>query len=180
VSPCPLGQVVWLTGLPASGKTTVARVIVEAMRARGEPVLWLDSDQLRTVLTPAPTYSDQEREWFYGVIAHLAKRAADGGVTVVISATAPLRAYRDRARAAIDRFFEIHLFCDAEVLRARDPKHLYERSARGEISRLPGAGSPYEAPLAPELVFDTGLTQERDIAKAIVEHLDRHRTATSE
>lgn len=169
---CAEGPVAWLTGRPATGKTTIAEASIARLRARGHDVLWLDSDDLRTVLTPNPTYSDSEREWFYGVIAHLAARASEGGVMVIISATAPRREYRDRARRAVSRFIEVHLDCDEATLRARDPKHLYRRSASGEVKNLPGVDGVYEPPLAPELTFDSSKMSIPQMAAALCERIE--------
>lgn len=166
------GAVIWITGLPSSGKSTLAEALLPRLRASGRSVLWLDSDDLRRVLTPAPTYSAAERDWFYGAIAAIAARAAQGGVTVLISATAPLRKYRDHARSSVDRFLEVYLACDRELLLARDPKGLYRRSAAGEIANLPGAGATYEPPIAPELSFDSGRMSCSEMAGAILARLD--------
>ena len=95
---------IWLTGIPASGKTTLAGRVVSRLREAKAPVLWLDSDDLRAVLTPEPTYSHHERTNFYAAIRHIATLAISGGVNVVISATAPLRAHRDPLRDAIPHF----------------------------------------------------------------------------
>ncbi len=155
MTPAP-GLVVWLTGRPASGKSTLARALETRLRARGLATLWLDSDSLRRILTPEPTYDDAERKRFYGALAHLAALAAAGGAVAIVSATAARRAYRDACRAAVgDRFVEVWVRCDLETLRARDPKGLYGRAARDTITRLPGVGVPYEPPEAPELVLDT-------------------------
>ena len=104
-----LGSILWITGLPASGKTTLARSMVEAIQARGQVTLWLDSDDLRKVLTPQATYSDQERDLFYASIAHIAYLAAQGGAVAIISATATKRAYRDALREKCRSFAEIFL-----------------------------------------------------------------------
>lgn len=151
------GGVYWLCGVPASGKTTLARGLVAALRGGGLDVLWLDSDDLRAVMTPDGGYGAAERARFYATIAHLAIRAAEGGVTVVISATAPSRAPRDRVRAAVARFVEIWLDCDPAALRgARDIKGLYAAADAGQITRLPGVGVPAEPPSHPDaLRLDT-------------------------
>jgi adenylylsulfate kinase len=151
----PGGSVVWIIGRPASGKSTLAQGLRDELRARGGAVLWLDSDDLRAVLTPKPTYSDAERDWFYGAIAQIAERAAAGGVHVLISATAPLRTYRERLRGRVARFAEIYVRCSEAELKRRDPKGLYRQADLGAVTNLPGYHAPFEEPSGAELVLDS-------------------------
>lgn len=147
------GAVFWLCGVPASGKTTLAGGLVDALRAADVDVLWLDSDDLRAVMTPDSGYGDRDREVFYGTIAHLAIRAWRGGVTVVISATSARRAPRDAVRSTVSRFVEVWLTCDPGALRgARDIKGLYAAADAGRITRLPGVGVAFEEPTAPDAI----------------------------
>ncbi|MCA9557358.1 MAG: adenylyl-sulfate kinase [Myxococcales bacterium] len=148
--------VIWLTGPPASGKTTLAAALNTRLRAAELAVLWLDSDDLRPVLMPEAGYDDADRHRFYGAVAHLARRAAEGGCTVLISATASRRAHRAPLRRSVPRFHEVLLTCDPETLRARDPKGLYARADAGELPHLPGATAPYEPPDHPLVILDTG------------------------
>lgn len=149
---------IWLTGLPASGKTTLARALVDLLKAAGRPVLWLDGDDLRPHLVGAGHFDDPSRERFYGALTHLVALGLDGGADVVVSATAQRRAWRDRARgvAGPGHFVEVHVATPLATCVARDPKGLYRGSASGEVQALPGAGAPYEAPLAPEVAVDLG------------------------
>lgn len=165
------GRVVFLTGAPASGKTTVARVLLDRLTQAGLPTLWLDSDDLRRVLTPKPTYSEEERDQFYGALAHLALLGVQGGVTVVISATANRRRYRDAIRAKVQDFTEVLLDCPPEVRIERDPKGLYAQAREGSADLLPGFGVPYEAPERPELQIDSQHTPAAEAAARICAHL---------
>jgi adenylylsulfate kinase len=146
---------VWLTGLPSSGKTTLAYALGRLLLERGIPVQVLDSDALRQTFTPHPTYTRAERDAFYQLLGFLAAFLTECGVNVLVAATAPRRAHRDAARARIGRFAEVHVACPVAVCRVRDPKGLWARADRGEITNLPGAGAPYEAPLALALRVDT-------------------------
>ena len=166
------GLVVWITGLPGSGKSTLADALVRALRKRGEGVLWLDSDDLRRVLTPEPRYDDAERDRFHAALGHLASLAASGGVTVVISATASKQAYRDAVRRDVPRFVEVLLECDRAELERRDPKGLYARARTGEITSLPGAGAPYERPPCPELTLDSARNPPLVLADHVLRWLD--------
>jgi adenylylsulfate kinase len=150
------GFAIWLTGLPSSGKTTLAWALAEWLqRQKAVNVQILDSDELRRQLTPNPRYSAMERDWFYDTIVWLAKMLTGNGVNVIIAATGPLRRYRQDARNRIDRFAEVYVICAPEICRERDPKGLWARADRGEISNLPGADAPYEPPQPSEVTVRT-------------------------
>lgn len=168
----PKGTVIYITGRPASGKSTLARELVSAFDARGTAHLWLDSDDLRGVLTPRADFTDQERSLFYEALGHIAVLGARGGVVTVISATASRRAYRDRVREAVPRFIEVYLECEEAVLFARDPKGLYQAARQGRVVNLPGLGAPYEEPQAPELALDSGRRSPEELAGAVLRHFD--------
>ncbi|MBU1206281.1 MAG: adenylyl-sulfate kinase [Proteobacteria bacterium] len=167
------GFAVWLTGLPSSGKTTVANALSLLLSERGISVQILDSDDLRRRLTPHPTYSHEERDWFYDMVVFLAELLTENGVNVLISATAPRRAYRDEARTRIKRFAEVYVTCPEEVCRKRDSKGLWEQADRGEITALPGAGVPYEPPDAPEVKVDTAHLSIEDAVHQILNDLEK-------
>lgn len=131
----------WLTGLPASGKSAIARELVRRLHERGVDVSVLESDVMRTQLTPFPRYDDEDRSLFYGLLAKLGALVAAEGRPVIFDATANRRAYRDAARRAIARFAEVYVDTPLEVCRARDPKGLYKA----------GMKIDYEPPLSPEL-----------------------------
>ena len=125
------GFAVWITGLPASGKSTVAAALAEELRARGVAVEVLESDALRRVFTPHPRYDEAERDAFYGQIAFIGALFARHGIAVIFDATANLRAYRDRARQQIPRFLEVYVDTPLEVCMRRDPKGIYRDGRRG-------------------------------------------------
>jgi adenylylsulfate kinase len=149
------GFAIWLTGLPSSGKTTLASALSLLLSERGISVQILDSDDLRRRLTPHPTYSHEERDWFYDMVIFLTELLTENGGNVLIAATAPHRAYRDEARTRIKRFAEVYVDCPKEECQKRDSKGLWERADRGEITGLPGAGVPYEPPVSPEVHVET-------------------------
>ena len=165
------GFALWLTGLPASGKTTLAGELRALLAEKGIHTQILDSDELRTVLTPEPTYSRAERNWFYDVVVYLAQMLTANGVNVLVAATAPRRAYRTNARRRIARFAEVHVDCSLEQCAQRDPHGMYEKAWAGELPTLPGVGSPFEKPLAPEVRVDTGRYDPETAARIIWETL---------
>ncbi|MDX1664701.1 MAG: adenylyl-sulfate kinase, partial [Candidatus Promineifilaceae bacterium] len=155
------GFVIWLTGLPASGKTTVARALQAELARRGEEALLVDSDVLRGALTPEPVYTEAERERFYRVLVYVARWLAARGISTLIAATAHRRSYRDLARAAVPRFAEVFVATRLAVCQQRDPKGIYRLAARGEAHSVPGVGVPFEAPAAPEATITTeGVTPQ--------------------
>jgi adenylylsulfate kinase len=166
------GFAIWLTGLPASGKTTLAHALGRLLQERGITVQILDSDELRKRLTLRPTYSPEERDWFYDIVVFLAELLTANGVNVLIAATASRRAYRRAARDRIAHFAEVYVDCPPKVCRTRDPKGLWERADGGEIANLPGAGSPYEAPGAPEARVNTARHPAEAAARHILRQLD--------
>lgn len=144
---------VWITGLPASGKSTIAHALVQRLKAVHLDVAVLESDVLRTVFTPRPTYSTEEREIFYRAMTFIGALLVTHGVPVIFDATANRRQYRDEARGTIAHFIEVFVDCPLEVCVRRDPKGIY-RSARGaKAATVPGWQVPYEPPLCAELVI---------------------------
>jgi adenylylsulfate kinase len=166
------GFALWLTGLPSSGKTTLAHALSRLLARRSISTVLLDSDELRERLTPNPTYSPGERDWFYGVVTYIAQLLANNGVNVLIAATAPRRAYRQAARRRIARFAEVHVECSPAVCRARDPKGLWQRADNGQIAGLPGADAPYEPPVSPEARVDTECSTVEEAARKVFAQLD--------
>ena len=113
---------IWLTGLPASGKSTIVKALKPQLEGLGCVVEVLESDAVRRILTPAPTYSHEERDLFYRALAFMGARLVAHGVTVIIDATANRRAYRDFARSLIQNFIEVAVECPLELAMQRDYK----------------------------------------------------------
>jgi adenylylsulfate kinase len=151
----PKAPAIWLTGLPASGKSAIAVKLKPALEARGHVVDILESDAVRNILTPVPTYTESERELFYRALGWMGARLVAHGVTVIFDATATKRAYRDFARSLIPTFVEAAVECPLAVCMQRDYKGTYLRGQRGESSTVPGLQEPYETPLNPEVTLDT-------------------------
>lgn len=155
---------IWITGLPGSGKTVLARAAVERLGAAGEKVKVLELDEVRKVLTPTPTYSDAERDVVYRALGLMAALLTEAGVPVIVDATAHRRVWRDLARAAIPKFAEVYLDCPLEVCRDRErhrkadhaPTGIYAKAGRPG-AMVPGVDVPYEPPRAPELTIKTAV-----------------------
>ena len=163
---------VWITGLPASGKSTITRGLARELASRGVDVAVIESDALRRVLTPHPTYSEQERETFYQSMAYIGSLLVTHGVPVIFDATANRRAYRAAARSAIERFAEVYVDCLLDVCMMRDPKGIYGKARSGEASTVPGVQASYEPPEHAEVVV-SGSGDATEAARAILQMLER-------
>jgi adenylylsulfate kinase len=159
---------IWITGLPASGKSTIVRALKPQLEAEGLTVEVLESDEVRRVLTPEATYSQAERDLFYRALALMGAKLVERGVTVIFDATASRRTYRDFARSLIPRFIEVAVECPLEICVQRDYKGTYQRGQRGESSTVPGLQEPYEAPLSPDLTIDTARAQTGEAVEHIL------------
>ena len=165
------GFAVWITGLPASGKSTVAAALTKELAFRGVNVAVLESDALRKVLTPQPRYDEEERDVFYGALAHVGQLLTEHGVSVIFDATANRRAYRDRARHAIARFLEVFVDCPLDVCISRDPKGIYRRGREGSASGVPGMDAVYEPPDSPDVTVRGDEEEPARAARRIVDKL---------
>jgi bifunctional enzyme CysN/CysC len=159
--------VIWFTGLPGSGKSTLAGHLVAKLRARGLAVEHLDGDETRQVLNERG-FSHEERNRHIRNMAFVASRLEAHGVIVLASFVSPYRESREFARGICSRFFEIHLSTPVEECERRDPKGLYAKARRGEITHMTGFDDPYEAPMKPELTLDTSvLSVEECLARIL-------------
>jgi adenylylsulfate kinase len=163
---------VWITGLPSSGKSTITSALVHELQARGVDVAVLESDALRRVLTPKPTYSEDERDLFYNAMVHIGSLLTQHGVPVIFDATANQRRYRARARTQIPRFIEVYVECPVALCAARDVKGLYRGAASGKASTLPGVQVAYEPPDCAEVVVSGHSSTPVTAARAIIRALE--------
>ncbi len=175
------GWCVWITGLPGSGKSTIAQKLLEKLKNKGISAQILSSDMLRQVVTPKPRYTEEERDMVYGAIVFVAKLLTQNGVNVMIDATANRIRYRDQARKEIPRFVEAYIRCPMEVCIRREsrrkedsfyaPKDIYKKAFTGESATVPGVGVPYEKPLDPEITVDSDKLSPEQGAQKIYETL---------
>jgi adenylylsulfate kinase len=147
------GAVVWLTGLPRAGKSTLAQAVRARLAARGVAAVMLDSDDLRAALSPPPGYDPQARDDFYTTLGRVAGLIARQGHVVLVPATAHRRRYREAARELAPVFVEVHVATPLAACVERDHAGLYTSRAR---TAVPGAGVEYETPRAPEVTASGG------------------------
>ena len=166
------GCVVWLTGLPGSGKTTIARILEKELRARGYKVELLDGDEVRKWLSPEAGFTREDRERHLRRVIYVSKLLARNGVIVLASFVSPYRSIRAEARRIIGDFIEVYVKCSLETVIKRDPKGLYARALRGEIKHMTGIDDPYEEPENPEVIVDTEKDPPEENAKKILQKLE--------
>ena len=150
------GLVVWLTGKPSSGKSTLARRLWAELRVDRAVVCLLDGDEIRAALVPPHGYDPASRDDFYQTLGNLAALIARQGLIVLVAATAHRRVHRERARAAAPDFIEVYVRATQTELEARDAKGLYAAVREGRLKGVPGADVEYEEPVQPELTSEGG------------------------
>lgn len=150
------GAVLWLTGLSASGKSTLAMALEQALMISGYACYVLDGDNVRHGLNANLCFSPEARTENIRRVGEVAALFADAGLICITAFISPYRADRDRARQACRAsFHEIHIATDLATCEARDPKGLYKQARSGAIAEFTGISAPYELPEHPELRVDT-------------------------
>jgi len=158
---------VWLTGLPACGKSAIARELLRLLHDKAVDAAVLESDVMRTQLTSFPRYDDADRDFFYGTLAEFGVLLARRGRPIIFDATANRRRYRDAARSGIDRFCEVYVDTPLAVCRARDPKGLYRSGSLADLA--------YEPPARAELVLSGERLTPAQAAEEIISYLRTRR-----
>lgn len=149
------GFTLWFTGLPSSGKSTLARRVEEVLLERGMNVEVLDGDEVRENLSKGLGFSKADRDTNIRRIGFVAKLLSRNGVVAVTAAISPYKDVRDEMRRAIGRFVEVYVQCPIDVLKERDVKGLYKKALAGEIKHFTGVDDPYEAPPRPEILIES-------------------------
>ena len=168
------GFTVWLTGLSASGKTTIGHLVAGELERRGLVVDVLDGDVVRTHLSQGLGFSKDDRDTNIARIGWVASRLSRAGAAVVVAAISPYEAARARARALIEEhatFVEVHVATGLEECERRDPKGLYAKARAGEVAEFTGVSAPYEVPERPELRLYTEGEEPLQSAAHVLERL---------
>ncbi|MBS7610154.1 adenylyl-sulfate kinase [Candidatus Bathyarchaeota archaeon] len=165
------GWALWITGLPSSGKSTLARAVLRRLAELGVRAQILESDELRRVLTPQASYSEEERDRFYEALVYIGRLLVENGVNVIFDATANKRRYRDLGRQEIGKFMEVYAKCPLSVCISRDAKGIYKAAMGGKAYTVPGIQAPYEEPENPDVVVETDKETPEEGSRIIVEAL---------
>jgi len=169
------GGVLWLTGLPGSGKSTLAFELERRLFAAGYRAYVLDGDNLRHGLNADLGFSPVDRTENIRRVGEVAALFAGAGMVVITAFISPYRSDRAGARkAAKGDFHEIFLSADLAVCEKRDPKGLYKKARRGEISEFTGVTAPYEVPESPELTIDTGAITVEQSLRLLIDYVNRN------
>lgn len=160
------GVVVWLTGLPGSGKSTIADDVEKRLFERGVRSFTLDGDTVRSTLSEDLGFTPDDRRENVRRVARVAELMLDAGLVVIVSLVSPFRADRDlaRERFAADDFIEVYVDTPLEVCEQRDPKGLYARARAASSSQMTGVGQEYEEPESPDLHLDGTAPIEQSVA----------------
>ena len=170
------GVVVWLTGLPSSGKSTLALEVERILFERGCNSYVLDGDNVRHGLNKDLGFSPEDRTENIRRIGEVAHLFTNAGIIVLTAFISPYQEDRDVARAMNEpgRFFEVFCKCSLPECERRDPKGLYQRARKGEITQFTGVDAPYEEPGSPEIVVETDRYGVEECATQIVNCLEKH------
>lgn len=167
------GVVLWFTGLPSSGKSTLAHCLEEKLHQAGHLTYVLDGDNIRHGLNKNLGFSPQDREENIRRISHVAQLFADAGVIAMTAFISPYRSDREKARQLFPAgsFIEIYVHVSLQVAETRDVKGLYKKARLGEIKEFTGVSAPYEEPEQAELVIDTDRLSIEEGADMIITYL---------
>lgn len=166
------GQVIWFTGLPSSGKTTLAFKLEQLLFAKGYQVFVLDGDNIRSGLNSDLGFGHDDRSENIRRVSEVSSLFADAGFIVISAFISPYANDRDKARAVSgDRFHLVYLDTDAETCEMRDPHGLWSKARRGEILDFTGVDSPYEVPNNPDIVINTGVISPEECANQLLDYV---------
>jgi adenylyl-sulfate kinase len=170
------GAVLWLTGLPSSGKSTLGHEVERLLFEKGCNCYVLDGDNIRHRLNRDLGFSPEDRKENIRRIGEVAHLFADAGNIVITAFISPYREDRDQARTLNEpgRFFEVFCQCGLDECERRDPKGLWGKARKGEIKEFTGVSAPYEEPEAPEIVVATDRHNLQECAEQIVRCLEEH------
>jgi adenylylsulfate kinase len=159
---------IWLMGLSASGKTTLARLLGEALEERGFSTAILDGDIVRTSLSQGLGFTRGDRETNLRRIAMQVQNLVRQQIVTIVAAICPYHTIREEVRSTIGEFVEIYVNCSLEVCISRDPKGLYKKALAGEIQHFTGIDDVFEIPVDPDLVVTTDAeTPEESLARIL-------------
>jgi len=168
------GVTLWMTGLSASGKSTIAVVLEQMLLHRKKHAYRLDGDNIRHGLNKNLGFSAEDRAENIRRVGEVAKLFTDAGVIAITSFISPYKKDRDAVRANLKpgEFIEVYVKVSLEAAEKRDPKGLYKKARAGQLNGFTGIDDPYEAPEKPEVVIDTETMKPEVAAERLLRHLE--------
>ena len=168
------GVTVWFTGLPCSGKTTIADKLAPILRERGKNVERLDGDIVRKGLTRDLGFSKEDRDMNIERVTFVAKLLTRNNVIVLATFVSPYIDRRQKTREEIGNYIEVYVKASVEECIKRDVKGMYKKALAGEIKNFTGVDDPYEAPPTPEIIVDTDNETIEESVNKVQEYLEKH------
>lgn len=171
------GFTVWFTGLPSSGKSTIAASLEGFLHRKGHHTYILDGDNIRHGLNKNLGFSPEDREENIRRIGEVAKLFRDAGIINMVAFVSPYKRDRQMARelGSGGEFVEVFVDCPVNICEIRDPKGAYKKAKEGIIKEFTGISAPYEEPEEPEIHLETGITSVSQCVRIIVEYLNSHK-----
>jgi adenylylsulfate kinase len=167
------GFTLWFTGLPCSGKSTLAEIIAPELKRRGRGVEILDGDVVRTNLTKGLGFSKEDRDENIRRIGFVCGLLSKHGAIAISAAISPYRSVRDEVRSKIENFIEVYVETPLDLCIQRDVKGMYKKALAGEMKNFTGISDPYEPPLHPEILIQTQKESPEESAARILGRLER-------
>jgi adenylyl-sulfate kinase len=166
------GIVIWLTGLPCSGKTSISKEIEKYFREKNLPIQRLDGDVVRETISNDLGFSKKDRDLNIERLSYVAQMLSENGVNVVSAFVSPYQKMRDFTRSLCENFIEVHINCDIEECKRRDVKGMYARAIKGEIKDFTGVDDPYEIPKNPEITVNTEKESLEESSEKIIKYIE--------
>ena len=175
-------SIIWLTGLPASGKTTIARELEKNLHHMGLHTYILDGDNMRHGLNSDLGFSKENRRENVRRVAEVAKLFLDAGIIVICAFVSPYRDDREAARRLVEEseFVEVFVKCPLEVCMDRDPKSMYKKAVTGKMKTFTGVDDPYEEPVSPEIIIETNEVSLTEGVNEIIQNLKENGVITNQ
>jgi len=172
-APADEGFAIWMTGLPGAGKSTLSGLVKAKLEAQGRRVEVLDGDEVRKGLSRDLGLSREDREEHAWRVSFVSKLLARNGVVAIVALISPYKTSRESARQMIgaDRFVEVYVKASLEECERRDPKGLYKKARKGEITNMTGIQDPYEVPERPDVVLETEKRTPEETADYLISRL---------
>lgn len=167
--------VLWLTGLSASGKTTLAKALKEELANYHKKIHHLDGDEVRDASSIKLGFSKEDRDKNIDLAIELVKDYQNKGYIVIASFISPYKTHRQWGRKRLENYTEVFINSPLEVCEARDPKGMYKKARAGEIPEFTGVSDPYEEPKSPDIHLKTDKLSVKECVRDVIKYLEENK-----